>query len=100
MKDHIREKKPIDLYGSLESVILSMREKAEGLVDPVVDVEYHGYDGYSEYFIFGWRPMNEKELEQAKARRAAEKATKKAAKEKKEAEERAEYERLKEKYGE
>jgi hypothetical protein len=98
MKDHARVKKHIDLEGDLEEVIKELRIAATGLVNPSIEVEYFGNDGYSEHYIIGWRPMNEKELADAERRRQIEKDSKKRAKEKKEAEELAEYERLKKKF--
>lgn len=103
MKDHIKEKRMISLY-DLEGDPREVHTKLmaylpEVFVDPQLLVCHHFFDGGAEFSLSWWRPMTEKELKKASARRKAERASKKAAKEKKEAEERAEYERLKEKYG-
>lgn len=103
MKDHIKEERTVSLY-DLEGDPREVHTKLmaylpEVFVEPNLEVAHHYYDEGSEFTISWWRPMTEKELEKASARRKAERAAKKALKEKKEAEERAEYERLKEKYG-
>lgn len=97
MKDHIKESRYIYPTGSVDVVIADIQAKAADLVDPMIECEY-GWDD-REYIITGWRPMTEKELEQAKQQRKREREAKKAAKAKAEAAEREAYEKLKAKYG-
>lgn len=99
MKNHVSESRDFDhpCDESLDSFIDRFNRAAEGLVDPVIDTKYW-YEG-DDLRVKGWRPMTEKEIAQAEARRKAAKhaaATKKA---KQEAKERKLLEKLQKKYG-
>lgn len=98
MKDHIQEKRSIDIpeYHTVEEYIAILEEKASGLIDPKIENE--GWD-YPDYFVVGWRPMTEKEIDQAKTRRKKERERKKKEKESIEASERAQLATLLKKYG-
>lgn len=69
---------------------------SQGVVDATIDVEY--WDGSGDTVIRGLRPMTEKELEQAKKRRAKEAERKVAGKLAQEKRQRSLYETLKKKY--
>lgn len=95
MKDHVREERWIDISGTVDGFIEHIRANAEGLVEPIIEQV-----GWSDdcFAVVGWRPMNERELEQAKKRRKQEREAKKRQKEAQEAAQREQYERLKAKF--
>jgi hypothetical protein len=96
MKDHIMERRPVEIDGPISDVIEQLTKASEGLLEARVYDDSWGGDPY--YIIKGWRPMNEDELAKAKARRKAAAAAVKAKKDKLQAKELAELARLKEKY--
>src|SRR3989304_1876396 len=104
MKDHVIETKILlNPYGEdLEDYIAYLHESAEGLINPKIDSEYRwggGGDDDRELIIRGWRPMTEKEIEKAKAKRLAALTLKKKEKADKEAAERKQLAELLKKYG-
>ncbi len=100
MKNHVREE---IRYFDLEMPVAFLTDRLmelvpSGAVEPRLEARWAGYDGGSDYVIVYWRPMTEKEQEQAKKRRAQVREARKAAKLKQEQEEREQYLRLKEKF--
>ena len=100
MKDHVFEERRIDTpyKENLDDFLVRVEALAVGLVTPEVVADY-GWDD-SEWKVTGWRPMTEKEREQAKKRRAASRKANAARREKQREADLAELERLRKKYGE
>jgi hypothetical protein len=96
MKDHVYEKRYIDLpNGPLDVFVMRLYEAANGFKNPIVLID----DYYEDKLIVGgWRPMTEEEKKLDAKLRAKEAEREAKRKLKVEQNERKEYERLKKKF--
>lgn len=100
MKDHKKDTRAMSIYdfeGPVDRVIERIREYAEGLIDPEINVD-HWYEEVN-LTISGWVPMTEKEKEAAKRKALAAKEAAKRRKERLASKDRQQLEKLAKKLG-
>ena len=98
MTNRIQVKETQQYWGGFEGSLVDIISKLQSALDEGwegIDMQYEGYDGYQEYYLYKHRPETDKEYAKRMKQLEKKKAEELKAKERR----RKEYEKLKKEFG-